>query len=152
MTVDYGAIRDALVSLAQSTGDFDAVQGHEPKNAPGIGLFASVRSASVTAIRAGGLNSTSVRLAWVIEVRCNMTREPQDSIDIDCLAAVDRICAEINGDFDLDIEGVRNIDVLGAYGDPLMVEAGYVEHDSTMYRIFDITVPVIVNDAWTQVK
>jgi hypothetical protein len=46
---------------------------------------------------------------------------------------------------------VRNIDLLGEYGQRLTAQAGYLQLSDGMYRIFTITIPCIVNDMWTQV-
>lgn len=150
MAIDYGAIRDALISVAQASGHFDDVNGHEPKSAPGSGLYCHVFASSLSPVRAGGLNSTSVRLVWNMQVRCSMKREPEDSIDIDCAEAAHALLADLSGDFDMDVTGVRCIDLLGAFGEPLGWMAGYIEQDSVIYRIFDVQVPVIVNDALSQ--
>lgn len=150
MTVDYQAIQDALVSVAQRTGQFEAVAGHEPKSAPGKGLTCFVFYAGKRAIGRGGLNSTSVRLNWSMQVRCSMTREPQSAIDVDMLAAVDAIEAGLSDNYTLDVSGVRGVDVLGAEGDPLGDDAGYINHDNHLYRVMTVNVGVIVNDAWSQ--
>lgn len=150
MAIDYAAIRDALVSVAQASGYFDAVNAHEPKSAPGTGLYCHVFTAGLTPIRAGGLNSTTVRLQWTMQVRCSMTREPEDGIDVDCAQAADALLADLSGNFNLEISGVRHVDLLGAYGDPLMWVAGYVEQDSVVYRVYDVQVPIIVDSAFSQ--
>lgn len=151
MAILYADIRDALVSVAQAAGYFDMVNSHEPKAAPGSGLYCHVFTESLTPIRSGGLNSTTVRLVWNMQVRCNMKREPMDDIDIDCAQAADALLAGITGNFSLDITGVRQVDLLGAYGDPLGWEAGYIDQDSVLYRAYNVRVPVIVDDAFSQV-
>lgn len=150
MTIPYSDIRDALVSLGQSGGFYDSVNSHEPRSAPGSGLSLHVFTDSLIPIRAGGLNSTSVRLAWNMQTRCNMTREPMDDIDLDCAKAADWLLAELSGDFDLDITGVRHVDLLGAYGDPLGWTAGYIDQDSVLYRAYNLLVPVIIDNAFSQ--
>jgi hypothetical protein len=45
---------------------------------------------------------------------------------------------------------VKCVDLLGMAGTPLGAEAGYMQQDSVWFRIADITVPVIVNDAFAQ--
>ena len=47
------------------------------------------------------------------------------------------------GDFDLGTTA-RNIDVFGASGVGLQAQPGYISIDNKMFRIADITVPVIV--------
>lgn len=150
MSIDYRAIRDALVSVAQASGRFDGVNSHEPKRAPGTGLWCFVFRQAVTPVRSGGLNRTTVRLAWTMQVRCDMLREPQDDIDIDVSEASDILLSELSSNFTLDIQGVRMVDLLGAYGDPLGAQDGYLLQDDVLYRISNITVPLIINNAFTQ--
>jgi len=45
---------------------------------------------------------------------------------------------------------VRDVDVNGEFGTPLEAVYGYVAIDGAMYRVATITIPVIVNDVWTQ--
>ncbi len=151
MAIDYTAIRDALVSAAQLAGVFDAVEGHEPKNAPGRGLTCFVFYAGKRTVQRGGLKSTTVRLNWTVQARCSMTREPQDAIDIDLLGAVDAVYRELHTNFTLDISGVRAVDLLGAEGDPLLDVAGYIDQDGHKFRVIEIFVGIVVNDAWEQV-
>lgn len=149
MAVDYRGIRDALASVAAATGHFERVIGHEPKNAPGKGLTCAIWYAGKRPT-ASGLRSTSVAMRWTVQARCSMTREPLDDIDIDLLAAVDAVCAALSGNFDLGVAGVRSLDLLGAAGDAMGDEAGYLNQDGHLFRVVDLTVPVIVNDVWTQ--
>jgi hypothetical protein len=46
---------------------------------------------------------------------------------------------------------VRNIDLLGEYGEKLGAQAGYITIGGVMYRIMTLTIPCIVNDMWEQV-
>lgn len=150
MAIDYKAHQDALVSIAQRVGHFDEVAGHEPKNAPGKGLSCFVFYEGKRTIQSGGLNSSSALVRWVMQVRKSMTSEPQDAIDTDMLAAVDAIYAELIGNFTLDIQGVRGVDVHGAEGDPLNDAAGHVDQDGHKFRFIEVFVGLICNDAWTQ--
>lgn len=149
LTIAFRDARDSVASMALSLGFFDRVTLHEPKNAPGKGLTLAIFMGQFGAVQSSGLAATSVRFNLVAQLRCSMTREPQDDIDLDLLEAADALCAEINGDFDLG-ESVRAVDVFGMHGTVMGGEPGYVNHDGHMYRIIDVTVPCIVNDAWTQ--
>jgi hypothetical protein len=56
-----------------------------------------------------------------------------------------------SGDFALGFaDGIRQIDLLGASGQSLSSQSGYVEIDKKMYRVVDITIPVIINDMFSQ--
>lgn len=144
------AILDAAVSHALASGHFERVNGHEPKNAPGRGLTAAIWAQSLGPVPAGsGLTRTTARLVLNIRIYSDMLQEPQDGIDPAVLRAVDALMSAYSGDFELG-GNVRNVDLLGQAGIPLSAEAGYQNVGGTMYRIMTITLPLIVNDVWTQ--
>lgn len=150
MTLGAAGIMAAVVSHAKATGKFERVIGHEPKSAPGNGLTCAVWAQPITPVpAASGLASTTVRLELAVRTYLNMLSEPQDDIDIRSLDAADALLAAYHGDFELGGQ-VRNIDLLGAHGDPLRVTPGYIELDSKLFRAFDITLPLIINDLWSQ--
>lgn len=158
MAVDYRAIRDALADAAHATGYFDQVVTHEPKSAPGKGLFCAIIAGGIAPTLSSGLSSTSAVLRMTAQVRCSMLREPQDDIDLDILEALDTLAAALSGDFDLDVPGVRGIDLLGSMGSPsagtgagLAAEFGYIDQDNHMYRVGELNIPIIINDVWGQV-
>lgn len=151
MTIDTQACIDRLVSHMATTGRFDSVNGHEPKNPP-TGVTAAVwvqRIAPTTAITAA--NATSALLVFTIRLYANMLQEPQDAIDPALVAATDAILTLVSGDFTLGDE-VDYVDLLGTTGTSLSAQAGYVTIDKTMYRAMDVTVPVVIIDAWPQAR
>ena len=140
---------DALVTHAQASGRFETVNSHEPKSAPGNGLRAAIWADKVTPVRTSGLNLTSAMVTLMVRVYSNMIAEPQDAIDPEIVGAVDVLMAAYSGDFELG--GLaREIDLLGANGAGLSAQAGYLNQDGRLYRVVTITVPILVNDAWTQ--
>lgn len=150
MSLDFAGLVDAVSSHAQASGLFDRVQAHEAKNAPGLGVTAEVWLAQLRPIPGrSGLNATSGRVALNVRLRIPMTREPQDRIDVDLAAAVDALFTAYTGDFTLG-GAAAEIDLLGAYGEPLSGVGGYLEQDGQEYRIFDITVPIVLNDMYAQ--
>lgn len=150
MTIPVVAVRDALVSHLLASGLFAQVNSHEPKSAPSGECTAAVwLDATAPAPGASGLSMTTVRLSWKIRVYQSMLLEPQDEIDTDVMAAVDHIMGVVSGDFELG-GLVRSVDLLGAHGQPLSGQAGYLNQSGKWLRIFDIIVPLIVNDVWTQ--
>ncbi len=146
MSLPITSIYDAFVSELQRLGVFESVTKHEPKSAPGQGHSVAVMLASVQAEAANsGLNITSARITFWVRVTTNMVASPQDQIDPDMLKVVDLIYEAINGDFDLTTAGVRNVDLMG-----MRTETGYLAQDGKLYRSMVTTIPVIVNDVWTQ--
>lgn len=151
MALDILGLTDALVSHAQASGYFERVNGHEPKNPPSTGgLTAGVWADRVTPVRASGLDSVSVLLVFNVRLYTSAVQEPADAIDPQMLAAADALCAAYSGDFTLG-GLLRSVDLLGAYGTPLDVRAGYLQHDGVLYRVMTIAVPCVVNDLWTEV-
>jgi hypothetical protein len=150
VSLDPRAILDAAKSHAEGLGIFEEVMTHEPKSSPGAGLRAAMWVQDIGPVPAGsGLAQTSARLAIWVRIYQNMLAEPQDLIDPDVLDAVSALMGAYSGDFDLG-GLVRNVDLLAAAGEPLMARAGYINQDGTLHRVMTVTLPLIVNDAWTQ--
>jgi hypothetical protein len=150
MALETSAIRDAVISHAQTTGYFDDVQGHEPKNAPGRGINAAVYLRRVRPIAArSGLSSVSVLLVFEVRVFINMLREPQDDIDTDLMEAVDYYTNNLMSDFTLD-GLISNVDIFGAHGQSYDINYGYMDQDKTKFRIANILLPLVINDVWTE--
>jgi hypothetical protein len=143
------AILAAVISHAKASGKFERTLTHEPKSAPGNGLTLAAWVQNLRPITSSGLASTSARLELSVRVYTNMLREPQDAIDTALLDTVDALMAAYSGDFELG-GLIRNVDLLGEHGDPLSADAGYLEQDNKLYRVMVITLPLIVNDLWSQ--
>ncbi|MES9522465.1 hypothetical protein [Streptomyces capoamus] len=151
MALDITTILDAVVTHALTSGYFSQVNGHEPKSAPGTGLSAAVWVEQIGPARGGsGLAATSTRLALNVRLYTPMVQEPEDAIDPNLMTALDALMAAYSGDFTLD-GLVREVDLLGTYGDPLSARAGYLTTSGAEYRVMTITLPLIVNDLWEQV-
>lgn len=149
MTLDVGGLTDALASHVQSLGVAGTFTGHEPKSAPGQGVSAATWFESIGPVRSSGLNSTSGRVEFTVRLYSPMVAEPQDAIDPELLAATSAVIAALSSDFTL-TAAVRHVDLLGSDGNPLSAVSGYINQDGQLYRVVDITVPLIVNDIWSQ--
>lgn len=145
------ALRDQVVSHALTLGLFDRVAQHEPKGAPGNGLTCSIWADVIEPLPdASGLAATSGRVAFHVRIMAPMLQEPQDDIDGLILTAAVTLIGEYSGHFTLG-GTVRDVDLLGAHGEPLKAQAGYLDIDRKLYRVMVVTLPVIINDLWTQV-
>ena len=144
-------IVDRLASHAMATGLFDRVNQHEPKTKPGRGLTCAIWVDRIEPARGrSGLNSTDARIVMNVRIYTNMLQNPQDAIDPQVMDAVDRLFEAYSGDFELGDDS-RFIDLLGmTQGHPLFSQSGYINIDNMVYRVMTITVPVIVENAWTQ--
>lgn len=147
--IELGDLLVSLESHAAASGHFERVNRHEPKSAPGNGVYAAIWLDAGRPCRSSGLASTSYLIVANIRVGLGMLVEPQDEIDENVYAAVDALMSAYNADFTLDGQ-IRSVDVLGAEGQPLSFQAGYLAQDSKHYRIIVLKVPMIVNDAFTQ--
>lgn len=149
MTLATSDILDAVVSHALTLGVFSQVNAHEPKNAPSTGLVCAIWADRIGMVRSSGLASASGRLALSVRIFTPMTSQPEDGIDTALLGAVDALFTAYCGDFTLG-GLVRKVDVLGADGAPLDAILGYITVDGAEYRVATITLPLIINDLWTE--
>jgi hypothetical protein len=138
----------ALVSDAQQLGVFERVATHEPKNAPGNG-FSCVLWLDTLKPYKSGLASTSGVVTFHARVYSNMLAEPQDDIDPGLLTASCALLAAYSDGFTLG-GTVQAVDLLGAAGEPLSMQAGYITQDGKMFRAMEVVIPVIINDLWDQ--
>lgn len=152
--LDSQGMIDAVATVLQRSGYFDKVNQFELKGAPtSTGLLASVFLANIApSQRRSGLSSTAVRVAFTCRLYMNMMHDPAWEIDPTVMNALDWVVNEFTGDFTLDgldSDSVE-LDLLGSDGIPLSAVAGYVNVGGALQRVLDITVPIIVWDAWTQ--
>lgn len=149
MSLNATDLFDAVVSHALASGLFEQVNAHEPKNPPGNGLSCAVWGDRIGGIRSSGLASLSGRLVFTVRIFKGMTSEPADDIDKTVLGAVDSLFTAYCGDFTLG-GLVREVDLIGAEGAGLDAVLGYISVDEIEYRVATITLPLIVNDLWTE--
>lgn len=138
-----------MESHALSLGIFDRVNRHEATGAPGKGYTASIWVDQLSPIRSSGLNSTSTRVTFFVRTYTPIFQEPLDMIEPDMLQNANLLMAAYSGDFTLG-GTIREVDLLGETGAGLEMRAGYVTIDSTLHRVYTVTVPVIVNDLFSQ--
>lgn len=151
MSLNTSAVLDAIVSHAMTLGLFETVNAHEVVSAPGHGLHAEIWADNIAPVPlASGLRVTAARVVWTVRIRGNADAQPRDLVDPNMMAAVDALMAAYSGDFDLG-GLVRNVDLLGQTGVALAARAGYLQQDGKVFRIYDITLPVVINDVWEQV-
>lgn len=144
MTINFVTVQDKIVSHALAAGVFDRVNAHEPKIPPGAGITCAVWVERVEPATSG-LNCTSARITFTVRLYTSMLAEPQDMIDPNLVGALDVLLTAYSGDFELD-GNVRNIELMS-----VTAQAGYVNQNDKLFRVYTITLPVIVNDVWNQV-
>ena len=153
MTFNQAAVNDLvskLESIAMATNVFRSVNFHEPKSAPGTGLRLAIWAQSIEPIAlASGQASTSGYVVCWARACGNMLAKPEDEIDPRIMSAMTTLIGAYSADFTLG-GTVRNLDLLGAYGQRLAAAAGYVTIDSHLYRQMTLTVPCVIDDMWVQ--
>lgn len=156
MPLNTRAILAPILDHAAASGLFDSSQRHEPKRAPSVGTAFAMWVDKIDPIPSSGLDTTSMRLTVLGRVYGSMLAEPQDDIDPDLSDAVGALIGALVGDLELNgPDGTgpsvcRSIDVRGIHGVPLAAQAGYVEQDKALYRIYTITIPVLIDDVWSE--
>ncbi len=144
------AIVDSCTSHAMALGVFETVNQHEPKGAPGNGVACAIWADAIEPIpEASGLTATTARVALNVRIYMPMLQQPYDQIDPAIMEATSALMGAYSSSFTLDGQ-IRNVDLLGAHGEPLRARAGYLEMDKKLYRGMVIMLPLIVNDLWTQ--
>lgn len=151
MALDISTPRDALTSHAQARGGFNQVLKHEPLSAPGSGLTYAVWVGDIDPLpTASGLASTSVRVIFNGRLYLPADTEPMDEVDVQLTDAATDLMSLYTSDFTLG-GSVRNIDLLGEFGDRMRARLGYLDIGSTIYRISTISIPAVFSNAWAQV-
>lgn len=156
MAIDLEAqilsIHDAMISVAAQSGYFTQVNDHEPTSSPDAGgMFAAVWLQFIKPVAArSGLNKVSGLVTYNLRMYLRQIQEQQDWIDPEMVRATARLMATFSGAFTLG-GLVTAVDLLGLSGDvPLSGMAGYLTLGQTKYRVMTLTVPMVVDDLFTQ--
>jgi hypothetical protein len=149
--VGAGATLVALLNLAKATGMFEVARLTEFKSAPPNGLCFALWVQQLGAAPTGsGMAVTTVVLQATARLYIPMLTKPEELVEVRITDAADAYLGALSGSFTLG-GSVRNIDLLGEMGEPMVWTYGYITVDSKMYRIADLPINIVINDAWTQV-
>lgn len=140
------ALFEAVRSYAQELGVFEAVETHDPWNAPGNRLYCSITLGPVRPVTSSGLAAVSGQVMLLVRVWSSALQRPLDSIDPEVLAAVCALMGEFAGGFTLG-GTVRDIDLFAMSAQP-----AYVDFEGKPFRTVEIQVPVIINDMFAEVS
>lgn len=150
MAFDYQALTDAVASHAGTTGEFDTVNTHEPKSKPGNGMTCSIWVSEIAPVSSSGLNAVSGLVEMTMRVQTPFKQMPEDQIDSLLMRATSALMASFAASFTL-AGIVRNVDLIGQHSQGQRAKAGYVNQDGTVYRLMDVSLPLIVNDLYPEV-
>lgn len=151
MAIDIDTIVDQVASHAAGTGWYEQVNRFEPQVSPANGMTAAVWLERIVPVRSSGLASTSVLVVLTLRQYQSLRTEPIDAIDPNMTKAASALMGAYTGDFTLG-GNIRKVDLFGANGTPLEGNAGYLELDGLSIRVFDITIPLVVNDVFDQAE
>lgn len=142
----------AVVSPCKQIGAFrSSVLQHEPKSAPAaLPALALWWSGIGPARGVSGLNATAARVEFRWRAYMNFKSTPEDKIDPLLTTVVSQLFGIFTGAFTLGGE-VMEVDLLGAYGEPLSATAGYIAQDGQEFRVAEGVIPLICDGLWVQV-
>jgi hypothetical protein len=144
MAVTLRATLTAIQSYLQASARFDSVSVGEPLSAP-AGISAAVLL-SDNRIDALTLNSTIEIRTVVIRIYVSALAEPKSDTEFVLDETQAELIEDFCGDADLGTNGIRAIDVkniVTRYGYQTIGAGG----NNAIYRICDITLPLIVDDS-----
>lgn len=140
---------EAIQSYAMASGYFgSSVTVGEPKQPVAETSLSAAIFMSSVAVASLTLTKTIELHVTTIRIYRDMLAEPTANIEFELAEAVGDISSDLLGDYDLG-ETIRNIDVGGQYGSAMNTTWGYVDLSGKMYRIADISLPLIVDDSAT---
>lgn len=143
-------IYSTMEDQALQTGLFSTVNTHEPKNAPPVPLHCAIYVAYVGPCPGqSSLVNTTGLVRFNARVYRNFISKPEDDIDPNITWASMTLMNQFSNDYTLG-GSVREVDLLGQSGSKLEAIAGYLTIQDKLYRVMTVTVPVIINDLWTQ--
>ena len=138
------ALFAAIQSMAQELGIFEAVETHDPWNAPGNRLFCSITLGAVKPVTSSGLASVSGQVTLLVRVWSSALQRPLGKIDPEVLSAVCSLMGAFAGGFTLG-GTVRDVDLFAMTAQP-----AYIDFEGKPFRTVEIQVPVIVNDMFAE--
>ena len=144
------ALYSQVVSAAEKLAVFETVIQHEPKSAPVSLPALAVWFAGFGPARgASGLDATAARVEFRARAYLNALSKPENATDPKLTDVASQVIGALSGGFTLGGE-VMVVDLLGGWGEPLSATAGYLSHDDKEFRVAELVIPVIFDNAWVQ--
>lgn len=154
---DYGQLLTDITDYCGRTGLFDSVQAFELDG--NIGQFVAAVFPAGPAMEPveglSGVNVTSLRVTFVIRLYLAVSQQTPDVVDPKMMHATSTLMQRFSEGFTF-TETIYAVDILGEQGVKLTAHAGYMKVGSpegtSLYRIMDITVPLLLANVWQQVR
>jgi hypothetical protein len=138
------ALFTAIQSYAEQLGVFQATETHDPWNTPGSRLFCSITLGPVRPVTSSGLAAVSLQVTLLVRVWSSALQKPLGNIDPEVLAAACSLMGAFAGGFTLG-GTVRDVDLFAMSAQP-----AYVDFEGKPFRTIEISVPLIINDAFAE--
>lgn len=154
MSFNQAAINTLISNIssgAKQLGIFQQVLTHDPKSAPQHDMTLAIRVESIKpSTKFSGLNGTAGIVTFGHRIYVNFLSKPEDQIDGKLLNAVSVLINEYSNEFSFG-GTVIAVDLLGADSPGLSSNLAYIpDFDHKAFRIATLTVPVIIDNLWTQ--
>lgn len=145
--INFLDLRTQVLDGLAASGQFETVIGHEPKAAPPrTGVAAAIWNTNMRTA-SSGLNALSMLVEFQVRCYSSMLQEPQDDIDPRVMAGADALVQYLADTFTLNGR-TRYIDFFGSDSEGLRVNSGYLTQDQTPFRVVDVFIPLVINDAY----
>lgn len=151
MTLDTRAVQKALVTHAKELGVFQDSQAHAPMSPPTASVTCYWWLLELRTIPGrSGLNTVSALVVFNAQLLTNMKQQPYDGIDEKLMHAGDKLINSLAGGFQLGGQ-VEQVDLLGAYSTGVTGAFAWTQIGDAYYRAMNVTVPLVLDDLWTEV-
>jgi hypothetical protein len=144
------ALFDQVRTHCLNLGRFGGVLTHEAKSKPMSGMSAEIWGMTIHPVaQVSGLAETAGAVVFHVRIRTPMLAKPEDDTDKILMTASLALMAEYSGNFTLG-GSVYAIDLLGMHGESLGAQLGYLEQDGTLFRVATVTLPIVIDNLWSQ--
>ena len=140
-------IMEKLRSFLAASARFPGGTGIGEPKAPPTSAYASVILGPITLTEPTAGGATSGRIDLIVRIYRDAINEPLEDTEFLMATTVLELFEDFCGDFDFGDANVRNLLPLDMAATP-----GYQTIGNTLYRVMDITVPLMVNDMTTMAK
>ena len=140
-----------LKTQADTSGLFQRVLGHEPRSAPGGGFSYALWLGPISPVPGlGGLTATAGRVEFQSRIYVPFLEKSEDQIETDLMRKVLQMIGFYSAEFTAG-GTVYAIDLEGMHGAPLEAGTfGYIDLGGTICRVAELSIPVLIDNLWTQ--
>jgi hypothetical protein len=146
-------VTDTMVALQNhlmKSAEFGEVRIGEPKAPPmSAKLTAAIMMQTNQVVKLFVNGGTDELRVLLVRFYANGFSENPDEVEQELARVESELRADFIGDSDLETSGIMTLDVGGIHGQPLRSDWGHVDVSGKLYRIVDMTVPLVIHDSAT---